>query len=674
MSGTGGRDQEDTKGDGGPAPRPHRARGKPARKAPTAAELRAALADRERQLRDLTEQSLDLLDRLTEAQRREVEHVAVAEHAERLTRDLEDARRRLRTAGGVVLRDGSDPAATPAVDVVLWGGDEASVRARVDALAPETSITWVGPTLGVPAFAGAADRVRWLAAGDARTPAQCWNLAMAATEAEVVFFLGPAALLSGEPTPASVATDRSVALAQPTCARGDRLQRGRRATPDLSVFEAVEASPQEPATDVEFADPAAFLVRREAFAHVGMFDEALLGDLALADFALRARARGFRVLGVAAPQITVTASHPDDHAARDRLLLLATHRRDRLGAALAQAPTLWDLAPDAAAAFVVNLFERLPAGAASANATATILGSLVAHAAPAARVVAALHALLDTQLAIWTEPPLPDATAELTSLNAQVDGADAGSVRDALACLEAVLAFERRWMPRLAEVQAETARRHADAVRRTEELAREVDATRRALQLHQEGLQVVAHAIDMVGHPEPARIRERLLDLRRDAEHLASLLAAAGAPSPTALIGELYEVRTQLAVGREAIAARDAELAGLRREITERDRELAERDHELGERHAALTERDRMIGERDRRLSSAEARVEELTKQLTARIAELRSLETLASERGRWIAGLLAEVGKRRLRPRKLLDHERAFLAQQGGTQQARTP
>ena len=659
MSGTGGRTSGDGTSDAGRRPQSSRQKAKASRKAPTAAELRAALADRERQLRDLTEQSLDLLDRLAEAQRHEADHRVMAGRADELARQLDDARRRIRTAGGAVLRGGTDETAG-AVEIVLWGGDEASVRARLTTLGDAdtdpgaTRVSWVGHASTMPTWAGDDDRVQWLADDEARTPAQCWNLAMAATQADLVLFLGPTARLAGAPDIPAIADDPSVALAQPTCVRGDATYLGRRDHRDLTALEpiVVDAAAAGP-TDIPFADPAAFVVRRRAFETVGMFDEGLLSDLALADYALRAQARGFRTLGLPTAPVEMAApSPPDDgtrhrHAARDRLLLLASHRPEALGSALAEEETLWQLEPGAAVPFVTDLFARLPDGAQAEATIAAILGSVVASAAPANKVLAALHELLATQVRVWTAPPVPEAADELAALLIRVDAAPPGSIDEALAALDAVLAFERRWMPQLTGDLIEAARQHAEVATHREQIARQLEGARAEVRLHLEGLQLVAQAIDMVGHVEPARIRERLIDLRRDAEHLASLLAAAGAPSPSALIEELHEIRVQLASGRDAIADRDRDLVAHRRELAERDRELAERDRELVERDRELTERDR---------------------ELAAKNAALAALTNRLAERSRWIAALLAEVGKRRLLPRKLLDHERAFLAEQERT------
>lgn len=653
MSGTGGRTSGDGTSDAGRGPRSSRPKAKARRKAPTAAELQTALAERERQLRDLTEQSLDLLDRLAEAQRHEAELRAVAGRADELARQLDDARRHIRTAGGAVLRGGtSEPAR--AVEIVLWGGDAASVRARLatltgaDADLDGTSVTWVGPAATMPAWAGDDDRVQWLTGAEVRTPAQCWNVAMAATRADLVLFLGPSARPAGALDLPDLANDASVALAQPICVRGDTTYLGRsdhRNLTDLTPI-VVDPAPTGP-TDVPFADPAAFVVRRRAFETVGMFDEGLLSDFALAEYALRARSRGFRTLGLPTARLALAPVATTDQltrghdVARDRLLLLASYRPAALGSALAAEETLWQLEPGAVVPFVDNLLARLPDGAPTKATLAAILGAMVASAAPATKVIATVHDLLAAQVRVWTTPPLPEAADELTALVARVDAAPPGSIEEALAALNAVLAFERRWVPQLAGNLMDATRQHAEVAAHRQEIASQLEGARAEARLHLEGLQVVAQAIDMVGHVEPARIRERLVDLRRDAEHLTSLLAAAGAPSPTALIQELYEIRTHLAAGREAAAALDRELVAHRRELAERDRELAERERELVERDRELVERDSEIA------------------------AQRETLTGRLAERSRWIAALLTEVSKRRLRPRKLLDHERAFLAEQ---------
>src|SRR5690606_1829688 len=117
---------------------------------------------------------------------------------------------------------------------------------------------------------------------------------------------------------------------------------------------------------VEAAAPApeAFVLRRAACQRLGPFDEDLLGSVALHEYALRARAVGFRCVGFPSAVVDVPATcrlvEADATRERDRLTMLARHRPQELYPALAAFADFWTMAEADRRAWLRGLLARLP--------------------------------------------------------------------------------------------------------------------------------------------------------------------------------------------------------------------------------------------------------------------------------------------------------------------------
>ena len=119
-------------------------------------DLARDLADRERQLRDLTEQALGFLEELAESRRLNGDRDQLAGRIGDLERALAAVRHRLRHAGGcldaaVPLPDGS----RAALEVVFWGSDTFSDAGAASALGGEVAVFWVG----APSSVGPGNKV-----------------------------------------------------------------------------------------------------------------------------------------------------------------------------------------------------------------------------------------------------------------------------------------------------------------------------------------------------------------------------------------------------------------------------------------------------------------------------------------------------------------------------------
>lgn len=360
---------------------------------PDVARILRDLAARERQLRDLTEQSLGFLEELAEARRLNGERDQLAARIGELERTLADCKRRLRTAGGAAVTPATGKKKSgkgaPAIEIVFHGAG-AHAAAKAAAAATGMPVCWIGLPDQVAADANLGG-VNVITNRDARTFAQCWNIGMAATTADVVLLLGPGASVDGA---FAVPTDlpANAAILCPRIDRAGESQLGCDTDAELRLRPRPATGGGEAWTGVPWASSDAFLVRRAAFERLGTFDEGLLGAAALLDYTLRARQANFDVLGL--PAIAVAAGEiapPDALAERERLVLLATHRPDQLARALATTPLLWDLGPGEAPGFLAQLLGRLPTGEGLPEQRALVervaLG-MVQHALPASRSIA----------------------------------------------------------------------------------------------------------------------------------------------------------------------------------------------------------------------------------------------------------------------------------------------
>ena len=197
----------------------------------SAVDLARDLADRERQLRDLTEQALGFLEELAESRRQNRDRDRLADRSGELERAVADARQRLLRAGGCVVDPPEQGAKKTPLAVAFWGSESFADAAACTAFCTEVPVLWVGPPASVPAK-GKAGNLQTVVHRDAHTEAQCWNLAMAATAAEYVLMLGPSTRLLREP-PLPEAVPPNAAVLCPRIERNQSFEVGCVESDDL---------------------------------------------------------------------------------------------------------------------------------------------------------------------------------------------------------------------------------------------------------------------------------------------------------------------------------------------------------------------------------------------------------------------------------------------------------
>ncbi len=666
------------------------------------------LATRERQLRDLTEQSLGFLEELAEARRRNGERDQLVARLSELERALTDAKRRLRNAGGAAsdAAQGVSRKERASIAIVFHGADSLRPAAAAVRLG---DVVWIGPPDAVPA-AGGPKGVTVVTNRDARTMAQCWNLGMAATAADAVLFVAGGGKVR-ELGPLPVDLPANTALLAPRIERGDKAELGQdQAVEPLRLVPRPVGQVDEPFVRVPWPCADAFLLRRAAFEQLGTFDEGLLGPAALLEYVLRARRANFDVLGV--PK-TVIAAPPGDsgpesvEAARERIVVVAAHRPDQLGQALADSPILWELERNEAPGWLAQVLARLPATEGAPDQRSmlerTALG-LVQHGMPVARVRALLagarSALLRGFAQAGTVVPSDEFVAAAQRADEQrgmdPTAAFAAFANDISRCCDAAAATARELEQTRAQLRDFDAQRHAQS-----------DRAERAEGARQ-------HAQKQIDQME-TWLRERTAELRERSEELRGAQAsrakaeAALAESQAALRrrdDELVAAQRE----REALAVAKTDLAALESALQDEKREralLAERleamrqQHREMEREYLATDTDlramrdqvsRMAGmlgvvadasplNLQQRLEVVHEQAQELVStlrsagatdsaQLLQRLDELTqrlaAAEHTLHERERWIALLLQEVSQRRLFPRTLQPHEQALVDRSG--------
>lgn len=658
------------------------------------------LATRERQLRDLTEQSLGFLEELAESRRRNGEREQLVARLSELERALTDAKRRLRTVGGAATdAKGANRKERAAIAIVFHGADslpQAAAAARLG------DVVWVGLPDAVSA-AGGPGGVTIVTNRDARTMAQCWNLGMAATTADAVLFVaggGDVRELGALPADLPANT----ALLAPRIERGDRAELGQdQAAEPLRLVPRPAGEVGEPFVRVPWPCADAFFVRRAAFERLGTFDEGLIGPAALLEYVLRARRANFDVLGVpktvvAAPPRTAAEESVD--AARERIVVIAAHRPDQLGQALADSPILWELERNEAPGWLAQVLARLPSAEGAPDQRSmlerTALG-LVQYGMPAARVRALLadarSALLRGFAQAGTVVPSDEFVAAAQRADEQrgMDpaAAFAAFANDIARCRDAATATARE-------------------LERTREQLREFDAQRHAQSDRAERAEGARqHAQKQIEQME-TWLRERDEELRR-AQASRAKAETALAESQASLRQRDDELavakrdREGLAVAKRDLAASEAALRDEKREralLAERLEATRQQHREL-EREYLATDTDlramrdqvsRMAGilgvvadadssNLQQRLGVVHEQAQELVStlrsagatdsaQLLQRLDELSqrlaATEHTVRERERWIALLLQEVSRRRVFPRALQPHEQALVDRSG--------
>lgn len=426
---------------------------------------------------------------------------------------------------------------------------------------------------------------------------------------------------------------------------------------------------------------------------------------------------------------TLAAADPDGLiAAGDRLIALARHRPQDVTAAMLATPGFWTLPPDELADRFAAVLRRLPAGDGQGLAIDLLVQqarSLVQHAVPtpvlrqhleelerildvtldlgAVHYPAALRRVVD-QVHVSVRGAGDQVQATLERLRREVE-----AERDAKGHLQQLLLEKQTALGELQaavdDLRGEVARCQGAIREQKDEIIRrdgallamkdELAATERrvvdvARELTGKTVEVAA------GAQTQEDLRRDRAELRQHARNLEEALAHARAH-----VAELEQAQRRLAGEREDLAARlataEAGLADARRRGDEAERRVAELEHgwreaarrsneellaararvvELEQALAAESGRlEAMIGDLGRyrtdledtrtdreRLAARQHDLAEQSRQLDARV---RDAMQLLADRERWIASLLSEVGKWRLRPRALQEHERQFLDSQ---------
>lgn len=682
-------------------------------KAVDVAQLLRDLAVRERQLRDLTEQSLGFLEELAESRRLNGEREQLVARLADLERSLADAKTRLRHAGGAATAPaagtgkGAKAKARPAFEVVVWG-----IAPRDAAQAAKTAgvpVVWVGVPDALVA-GESLDGVATVVHRDARTPAQCWNLGMASTTADAVLFVGPGA--RAETVPKLPDTlPANAAILCPRLVRGDAASVGAEQVDDVMRLRArqiadADLANSEPFFRVQHADANAFVVRRAAFERIGTFDEGLLGPAALLEYGLRARRANFDVLGVPALVVIASTDHgvAIDADDRENLLVVAMHRPEQLGRALASTALPWDLPSAEMPGFLAQLFARLPAAddlAQQRGIVERLASGLAQHALPATHVVDRLQRARITLLERFADAGTVGNRDDFVAAARRVaderltdptTGFDAFASEIAF-CAEAAAATGRQLEATRNELRSIDAERHAHSDR-----AERADGAR----------QLAEKQLDQV--------QQWLLEARREIAELqkAAVTNAAAMAEAQHAKAELEALHAEAARGSAGAAAelrelqeRFAALQASQREMEQLHEAEIHRHWELERAHLVLraehrdlqrehidTDADaRQIREQIARVKEAiglptSATAEALDERLAAvgvhwkRLAvvlentgagdadelanRLAESERLVRDRERWIAMLLQEVMQRRWVPRQLQDHERALVERVG--------
>lgn len=665
---------------------------------PGVARLLRDLAVRERQLRDLTEQSLGFLEELAEARRLNGEREQLAARIGELERTLADCKRRLRTAGGLapapVTGKKRASKGTPAIEIVFHGsGSRAAAVAA--AAATDMPVFWIGLPDQMAADEGLAG-VTPIVNRDARTLAQCWNIGMAATTAEVVLLLGPGASVHGA---FAVPTDlpANAAILCPRIDRAGGSHLGCDADAELRLRPRVAADGGESWIPAPWASADAFLLRRAAFERIGTFDEALLGEAALADYTLRARKANFDVFGL--PTAAVAAGEitpPDALAERERLVLLATHRPDRLARALATAPLLWDLGPGEAPAFLAQLLGRLPTGEGLPEQRALIesvaLG-MVQHALPAARSIALVQDVRTTLLRGFAdagtvagreqfegalrraETQVPDdLPAAVDALAADVAASRAAAAGTARALEQA--SGELREIDQQRHAQSDRAERAEGARQHTQQQLDQVQQWLREARKETQDV-VESRALALAKIEELHDVIRRLNEdgKQREKSLLAEVQqveqrakaevqqAEQRAKTEVQLAAQQAEQRakTQLEQGErrsaEVLQRAQAELAACRQGLQEAERRAADATQRAQAEVAARAEAERLLLQR---LDAALAQHRELEREYLATDSDLRSLREQLGLMAR-VLGIVEGAAPSTLQQRLAVVHEQSL-------------
>lgn len=331
-------------------------------------DLRRRLSTRERQLSELTEHSLRILDELATARQQPSDQSAMKQRIAALEAALADVRQRLRNGSRAILTTANEGSLEQVeADVVVWGFRHEVAEDLETALAGLGSLpttVLMGQNHRAESFVSAAKHGWSVHESSCLRPSHYWNQAMAATTKDVVVFVAAGLSIDADSIGRLVDAARcaGVAVSCPKVMRSDLSFLGRSEQGILEV-RAMPLSEDGTPGVVPFASPEAFALSREAFESVGPFDQDLGTELALAEWTLRATALSLRVVGVASAKAQV-ASRTEDAplalAESDRLVVLARHRPHQLMAAALASEALWSGDSDSLAATIRAALQRLP--------------------------------------------------------------------------------------------------------------------------------------------------------------------------------------------------------------------------------------------------------------------------------------------------------------------------
>jgi hypothetical protein len=611
-------------------------------------QLLRAIAEKERLLGELTEQSLGFLEELAEAKRQAAGNADLARRLEELERSLADARQRLRHAGGSApsaTADTENP--TPALEIVFWGADTATAALASAAAKAGVRVSWVGVPTVVPAQARRAKSMHWVTHRDARTPAQCWNLGMASTNADTVLFLGPGMRLDGEVHLPVAATNPNAAMLCPRVQRGTETTLGfEEADPLLHLRSRPAPPPESASVDVGYPSAQAFLVRRPAFERIGMFHEGLVGSAALLDYAMRARQKSFAI--VSAPDLTLQAAadHPgcDDAEDGERLQVLAQHRPEQLGRALADSATLWKREPAAIAGYLRQLLAVLPNSqdlGATRSAMEQIATGVVEHAQPSRRIIAQVQTIrIELLRALTTtEVPVERELAEVALHRAENE--PVATVTAAFASLAQDLALDLRIRGALLEnvqqLRAERQRLLAECEAqsiRADSAAADGSAVHQQLLAVEKKLARSEQRLDWTGQML-ANIQQQL-DQSRDVRAAAEQKLAA-TEQRLADIQQLHDqAQRELTAHRNRLAEVTLDFGAIQQELADTTPTMESLRQARIDAEASLNVSLQTLDEATKTLAKTQARLEETEAELAAqKAAEAEKLQTATEEAAR---------------------------------------
>ena len=579
-------------------------------------------------LAELTEQALHLLDELAEARLKAASLTEVEARCRELEERLAETRRHVRAARTVRLAGPHVQATrTKEVDVYLWVPHGVKREERERWLQQLEVFLKIQPATllcrpddrPAPEVTGGLEGLR-LFDCEATHPAQIWNLGIASGDAPLAMFLSCGAVPRSDLSSAelSAALDESVALAQPlVTVKGQTPSLGLREERGLMMRPAPPPQNLQEIPELDAVAPEAFVVQREAASRIGPFDEDIQGNLALVEYCLRTKGRGYLIVGLAQAKVDLpVAPGRGIDSSADRIVLLARHRPGDALRTLVSESSVWDRPEAELKAFARAVLVRLP------NVPPDVVGVLVDEIVGLRQQV-----VPSAQLAVLVQPidrVLNDALgiANLTQ-RGQVD-------------------------PKALLAQAlEKARRLATS---TDELDRELALEKSMHKRAEQEAQAQRGRAEVAG----AEVER----LRGEARGLAT---------------ESERVRAERDLARQELAARHVDLGATRGRLDATAAELGKEQESL---RALIASADRAaevarssLAEHEARNAQLERDVRAEQEQLRATRASFESTRALLAEREHWIVILLEELSQRgmKLRARKLSPEEERFLAEHRG-------